>query len=149
MFLLIIIIAFALVFLLIMLPLMNNIGTYTIVEKKKDPKESDKGVSSSYGKYLPPDEELEQQRSEKENSSESKLNKLKGLTADSLPVKFKANVPDASTLRKRGPKSNDSNNTDPNSFDYDIDELIAKENKLEREQQLEEIKKLQGDIREV
>ncbi|CAH2447730.1 Hypothetical protein PP7435_CHR2-0211 [Komagataella phaffii CBS 7435] len=133
-----------------MLPLMNNIGTYTIVEKKKeDLNESDKGASSSYSGYLPPDEELEQQRSQIKNNSESKLNKLKGLTADSLPVKFKANVPDASTLRKRGAKSTNSTNTDPNSFDYDIDELIAKENKLEREQQLEELKKLQGDIREV
>lgn len=118
------------VLIVILLPATSNIG-HLGLQKPKRKEQYQNHNSEDTQTYVSPDEELdnERKRAEKENFTA----KLKNLTKDDMPFRFK--MDNETSLRKRGTKKMDQvSNNDENEYDYDIDELI----KEEREQELQE-----------
>lgn len=122
--------------------------------KKSSPLSSQehKPPQQYYG-YVPPDEiqDFDDQTNELHHSLKDRAHLLKEklqVTADDIPLKIKLNKPDSintadgnsSGLRHRKREKLDLDNN-PNTFDYDIDELIAEENDLARKEQQQEFYK--------
>lgn len=129
---------------LIYLPYSSGLATYKYEKKPTERaqlKNKDEYLSNYQG-YIPPDEEAalrnKNQDSHSFRVSVSKLKEKAHVTSSDIPLKFK--LQQDSTLRKRNKEKLDVNN-DPNTFDYDIDELIREENETAIEEQKREFYK--------
>lgn len=90
--------------------------------------------------YLPPDEVANQQSSSEDHSIKARASAIKDkfqVTAEDMPIRIKLNRNGSSgvssSLRRRHEKLDVD--TDPNKYDYDIDELIIEENELAKKEQ--------------
>lgn len=88
-----------------------------------------KPANDDYDGYLPPDEILRREQEEKESHGlKARALALKEkihVTNDDVPLKIRLNQ--ETVLRRRHEKV--SGDTDPNNYDYDLDELIEEETK--------------------
>ncbi|EDK39616.2 hypothetical protein PGUG_03714 [Meyerozyma guilliermondii ATCC 6260] len=116
------------VVLAIALPYMSGLATYEKQKKKKPTKSvhSTSAVSSGTMGYLPPDE-IARQEQANETHKDSLKNRVK-VTTDDLPVRMTLKHDGTPSLRKRKEKLDVD--TDPNHYDYDLDELITEEGNL-------------------
>jgi hypothetical protein len=158
----IIIFFFVLAF-VVLLPLISGVGSYKYQrtyssisnededEKKQDSTDIDQG-------YVPLEEQI--RREQEHNKKESKFSKLKNLkiTKESIPLKFTTTAssvrqPTKQALRNRKPRNLESLNNNPDSYDYDLDELINEEEESdenERREEFEQIKaKSQNDLEDL
>merc|ERR1712080_122967 len=112
----------------IALPYMSGLSTYEKQKKKKPTKlvHSTSAVSSGTMGYLPPDE-IARQEQANETHKDSLKNRVK-VTTDDLPVRMTLKHDGTPSLRKRKEKLDVD--TDPNHYDYDLDELITEEGNL-------------------
>lgn len=135
-FMLILLMAFVVIF-VIALPVLSGIGSYSSKEFKRDfsledeefEQNGSKSTSSSHQytgyTYEAPDVEEENGmvNKQRENGLKKRINKLKTLTSDDIPIKFGINAPkvDHDTPQRQFIANG------PNEFDYDVDDFIEKE----------------------
>lgn len=92
----------------------KNHRTAEVKKTKKEPQ---------FHGYIPLDEELRQQEEEEDSSRASAIKKKFSVTSDDMPVRIRLNQD--STLRKRQDRTMGDRN--PDTYDYDLDELIREE----------------------
>ncbi|GMM34985.1 hypothetical protein DASC09_023100 [Saccharomycopsis crataegensis] len=137
----------------VLLPAINGIGKFEIdrdSRKKKQDDEDEVNVavtsSSSFG-YVPPDE-YDEIESPEEKKSKRQLIREK-LEQVEIPLKFKTTVLDDQEVPNRGIRQRrvvhkDSNEKDPNVFDFDIDQLIDEDNRQQANEYKAQVKKVIG-----
>ncbi|KAG7697600.1 hypothetical protein KL930_000345 [Ogataea haglerorum] len=125
----------AFVALVIFLPLLSGMFTYkpnpSYLEKRKE-KESEKLKSQNddgYGGYVPPDEQLELEKQAKSSGSRI-YSKISHLTQDDIPIKLQ--LQSHGELKNRTARKPVTTDSNPNSFDYDLNELIDEDFESER-----------------
>ncbi|KAH3666100.1 hypothetical protein OGAPHI_004289 [Ogataea philodendri] len=116
--------------LVILLPLLSGLFTYSsnpsYLEKKKL-RQSEKSSlidSDGYGGYVPPDEQIELENNAKSTGS-GFYSKIGHLTSEDIPVKL--HMKNESGLKKRSNKNQQFANAGPGEYDYDLNELINEE----------------------
>ncbi|RCK56614.1 hypothetical protein Cantr_05831 [Candida viswanathii] len=150
MFLTIVFIGIALVLVMLLLPYASGLTKIEIdtthhhrhQQKSQQRQQSPSTATSSsqqYG-YIPPDEiQPESADSEEHGYLKDRAHALKEklqVTSEDMPLKIKLNKFDNSdaALRHRKKEKLDMD-TNPNNYDYDIDELIAEETEISRKDQ--------------
>ncbi|EDK47428.1 hypothetical protein LELG_05609 [Lodderomyces elongisporus NRRL YB-4239] len=148
MFLLIIFIAIILVLLVLALPYISGLTTVEInkplksvgrnkgTERARDKSGPNNDGNVSYG-YIPPDEVVsEDSTGTGFKSKVSAVGQKLQVHSEDLPIQIKlANAKNEQhELRRRKHQKLDID-TDPNTYDYDIDDLIAEENATARQEQ--------------
>lgn len=109
MFLLLILLSIILVAVVIVLPYLTDLVSYKY-EKKPVKSVKTKSNQLSSG-YVPPDQQTEQ--------TQAKTSGIRKITADDVPIKLK--LKGTQVKRRKERLDVDSN---PNNYDYDLDELI-------------------------
>lgn len=160
MFFTILIIAVILVAVMVILPYTSGLTKIEIdrshhqsLKKSSQESKPPQQQQQQYYGYVPPDEiqDLDDQANQQHQSLKDRAHLLKErlqVTADHIPLKIKLNKLDSgstasgnsSGLRHRKREKLDLDNN-PNTYDYDIDELIAEENDLARKEQQQEFYK--------
>ncbi|KAI3406655.1 hypothetical protein KGF56_000501 [Candida oxycetoniae] len=147
MFFIILAVALVLAFLVLILPKFSGLttikrNTHSSGVKKRQDKETKfkSSDASSVYTYIPPDE-LEN-NIQKEANLKSKASALKEkleLHSEDLPIRIELNqfVDKDNHIRKRKVREVDLD-MDPNKYDYDLDDLIAEENEMARQEQQRE-----------
>ncbi|KAG7892830.1 hypothetical protein KL925_001004 [Ogataea polymorpha] len=121
--------------LVIFLPLLSGMFTYkpnpSYLEKRKQT-EVEKLKShrdDGYGGYVPPDEQLELEKQAKSSGSRI-YSKISHLTPDDIPIKLQ--LQNQGELKSRTARKLVTTDSNPNNFDYDLNELIDEELENER-----------------
>lgn len=108
------------------LPQMAGLTHLEKQKKQKKPVHQQKHEDPVSG-YIPPDEEIRRQKEEEERKSlaarASGLKQKMNLTNDDVPLKIRLN--NEETLTRRKEKISTDHN--PDTYDYDLDELINQE----------------------
>lgn len=120
MFLLLIILA--IIFCVVIIYLPYAAGLTTLQKAEHHTLTQRQSVKKQYSGYVPPDEELRLQQEEQSKGKTSLRERVK-VTNDDIPIRIKLNQD--GVLRKRSAKVDIDR--DPNSYDYDLDELINDE----------------------
>ena len=140
----IIIFAIVIIAFLIYLPYSSGLAIYEYERKPKEKVQQNNkdNYLNSYQGYIPPDEEAslreQGQESHSFRVSVSKLREKAHVTSSDIPLKIR--LQQDSSLRRRNKERLDID-TDPNNYDYDIDELIKEENEAAVEDQKREFYK--------
>lgn len=110
MFLLLLLLTIVLVGVVVMMPYLTNLVSYQYEKKPTKPQKT--RVRNEYNsRYVPPDQQVEQ--------TEAKSSGIRKITAEDVPIKLKLN--NTQVKRRKERLDTDSN---PNNYDYDLDELI-------------------------
>ncbi|ODV76885.1 uncharacterized protein CANTADRAFT_24145 [Suhomyces tanzawaensis NRRL Y-17324] len=141
MFFTLIIISVVLVAVILYLPYASGLTKVKIERKPKNisHKQEEPAVDEYQG-YIPPDEQVARSENKPHTSMRDRMN----VTSGDIPLRIRLDH-ESSGLRKRKDKLDI--NRDPNSYDYDIDELIEEEAqaaKLERDREFYKNEKLGG-----
>lgn len=135
MFVLLLVIAAVLVAAILYLPYASGLTTVSVQNNKRRRDAAHQPEPAEYSGYLPPDEAVASLSSKPESlrSRASAFRDRIQVTQEDMPLKIKLDHQDS--LRRRNKVKLDIN-PDPNSYDYDIDELIQEEaNEALQEQQ--------------
>lgn len=133
------------------LPYVSGIASYDVERKKKTMKKTNlepakEPVSAG---YVPPSFDLKNSEEASASGISALKDKIK-LTSEDIPLKLHLN--DTSNLRRRKTDKVDLD-TNPNNYDYDLDELIKEEWEEKKQQQQQQSKpvttKTTQEIREL
>lgn len=108
----------------------------TKVEKKKRKKSQTphkSTVKADISGYVPPDEEYREQDEAKSSSLGTKMK----ISSEDMPIRIR--LSENGVLRKRGERS--VGDTNPNNYDYDLDDLIREETEGELQRKTQEFYK--------
>lgn len=128
----------AIVFCAIVLYLPYSVGLTQIERQHHEAKAVQKKKNDEYTGYIPPDEELRLQEQDNEKhglrAKASALKEKMHVTSGDMPVRIRLNQ--GGELRKR--KETIQIDKNPNTYDYDLDELIEEETEGARQQRVKE-----------
>lgn len=115
----------AIIFCVVIIYLPYAAGLTTVEKAKHQQKASKKKqpTHQQYSGYVPPDEVSRMNEEEKSKGFASTIRDKVKLTSEDMPIKIGLNQ--EGNLRRRGGKV--LIDTDPNNYDYDLDELIEDE----------------------
>lgn len=121
------IVVVAIIFCAVVLYLPYAAGLTLVERQHREAKVHQKKQEEEYSGYIPPDEELRlQQEEEAKHGIRAKASALKEkmhITSADMPVKIRLNQDNVLRKRKE-PVITDMN---PNTYDYDLEDLIAEE----------------------